>query len=65
MGGQWAAPGQTALLALLDELGLPTFARYREGRSLYNVARYLGPAILTKPAHAFRCCRGKAVLRRC
>ncbi|MFJ7213686.1 flavin monoamine oxidase family protein [Amycolatopsis sp. NPDC098790] len=35
MGGQWLAPDQTALLALLDELGLPTFARYRTGQSLY------------------------------
>ncbi|SED27240.1 putrescine oxidase [Amycolatopsis tolypomycina] len=125
MGGQWVAPDQTALLALLDELGLPTFPRYRAGRSLYvdragmahrfdhelpvpaataaaietlttkldaltaevdpqrpwehpdaerldrtsfrawleqqshdqeardNIALYLGPAMLTKPAHAF------------
>jgi putrescine oxidase len=126
IGGQWVSPDQTAALALLDELGLSTFARYREGESVYigrdgvrrtfrgeafpvpattaaevdrltteldalaarmnplapwehpdaarldrisfadwlatrtddaeardNVALYLGPAMLTKPAHAF------------
>ncbi|WP_308011274.1 MULTISPECIES: NAD(P)/FAD-dependent oxidoreductase [unclassified Saccharopolyspora] len=35
MGGQWIAPDQTALLALLDELGLQTFTRHRAGHSLY------------------------------
>jgi len=125
IGGQWVSPDQTALLALLDELGLATYPRHREGDSLYvgrdgtarrfdddlpvagptaaaiaeltkrldalaaemdparpwdlpdarhldsvslhawleeqcddaeardNVALYLGPAMLTKPAHAF------------
>ena len=34
-GGQWVSPDQTALLALLDELGLQTFERHRAGASLY------------------------------
>lgn len=38
LGGQWVSPDQTALLGLLDELGLSTFPRYREGRSLYRTA---------------------------
>jgi putrescine oxidase len=35
LGGQWISPDQTALLETLDELGLDTFTRYREGRSVY------------------------------
>ncbi|MBC3186110.1 FAD-dependent oxidoreductase [Corynebacterium sp. zg-331] len=35
LGGQWISPDQTRLLALLEELGLPTFQRYREGKSIY------------------------------
>jgi putrescine oxidase len=35
VGGQWVSPDQTALIALLDELGLQTFERFREGESLY------------------------------
>ncbi|WP_370882655.1 flavin monoamine oxidase family protein [Kineosporia succinea] len=35
LGGQWVSPDQTALLETLDELGLETFARYREGESVY------------------------------
>ncbi|WP_460790723.1 flavin monoamine oxidase family protein [Microbacterium lacusdiani] len=35
IGGQWVSPDQTALLELLDELGLETFERYREGDSVY------------------------------
>lgn len=125
IGGQWVSPDQDALIALLDELGLPTYPRHRDGDSLYvgrdgvarrftedlpvsastnaaiveltkkldalaaamdparpwdledarhldsvslrtwleeqcddaeardNIALYLGPAMLTKPAHAF------------
>jgi putrescine oxidase len=34
-GGQWVSPDQTALLGLIDELGLQTFPRYRSGDSLY------------------------------
>lgn len=35
IGGQWVSPDQDALLALLDELGLETFERHREGESVY------------------------------
>ena len=35
LGGQWVSPDQTALKAMLDELGLETFARYRDGESVY------------------------------
>lgn len=35
IGGQWVSPDQTALLQTLDELGLETYLRYREGESLY------------------------------
>jgi putrescine oxidase len=35
IGGQWVSPDQDALVGLLDELGLRTYARYREGESLY------------------------------
>ena len=35
IGGQWVSPDQDALLAMLDELGLDTFERHREGDSIY------------------------------
>ena len=35
IGGQWVSPDQTELLALLDELGLKTYSRYRDGESVY------------------------------
>lgn len=35
LGGQWVSPDQTALLALLTELGLATYERHRGGYSLY------------------------------
>ncbi|PVG81923.1 putrescine oxidase [Nocardioides gansuensis] len=35
IGGQWVSPDQSALIGLLDELGLETYPRYREGESLY------------------------------
>ena len=35
IGGQWVSPDQTELLALLEELGLQTYSRYREGQSVY------------------------------
>ena len=35
IGGQWVSPDQTALLETLDELGLETYRRYRDGESLY------------------------------
>ncbi|WP_165164695.1 flavin monoamine oxidase family protein [Corynebacterium qintianiae] len=35
LGGQWISPDQTRLTELVDELGLTTFQRYREGKSIY------------------------------
>lgn len=35
IGGQWISPDQTRLIALVDELGLDTFSRYREGKNVY------------------------------
>jgi putrescine oxidase len=35
IGGQWVSPDQEALKGLLDELGLVTYARHRDGASLY------------------------------
>ncbi|MDQ0278317.1 putrescine oxidase [Arthrobacter silviterrae] len=35
LGGQWVSPDQTALIGLLDELGLGTYSRYRDGDSVY------------------------------
>src|ERR1700712_5429868 len=35
LGGQWVSPDQTALIAAVEELGLSTFSRYRDGDSVY------------------------------
>ena len=35
IGGQWISPDQTRLISLVEELGLPTFSRFREGRNVY------------------------------
>jgi putrescine oxidase len=35
VGGQWVSPDQTALLALIDELELEMYSRYRAGDSIY------------------------------
>lgn len=35
IGGQWVSPDQVALTDLLDELGLTTYPRHREGECLY------------------------------
>ncbi|NIL89080.1 Putrescine oxidase [Rhodococcus fascians] len=35
IGGQWVSPDQESLIALIGELGLETFDRYREGESVY------------------------------
>ncbi|MBG6237277.1 putrescine oxidase [Mycetocola sp. CAN_C7] len=35
LGGQWVSPDQDALIETLDELGLQTYSRYREGDSVY------------------------------
>ena len=34
-GGQWVGPGQDRVLALIEELGLQTFATYVDGKSIY------------------------------
>lgn len=35
IGGQWISPDQEALIETVDDLGLDTFSRYREGDSVY------------------------------
>ena len=47
LGGQWVSPDQTELLALIDEVGMTTYLRYRDGDNLYrtpggDVVRYAG-----------------------
>jgi putrescine oxidase len=35
LGGQWVSPDQDALLAMIEELDLETYSRYRTGKSIY------------------------------
>ncbi len=35
LGGQWVSPDQDALIETIDDLGLATYQRYREGDSVY------------------------------
>lgn len=35
IGGQWISPDQSALYALIEELGIETFERHKEGASVY------------------------------
>ena len=35
IGGQWVSPDQDALIETIDELGLETFSRHRDGDSVY------------------------------
>ena len=35
IGGQWVSPDQDALKDTIEELGLETYSRYREGDSVY------------------------------
>ncbi|NYH54953.1 putrescine oxidase [Nocardiopsis arvandica] len=35
VGGQWVSPDQSELLGLLDELGMSTFPRHRDGADVY------------------------------
>ncbi len=35
IGGQWISPDQTGLYTLIEELGIETFERYKEGKSVY------------------------------
>ncbi|MFJ6077368.1 flavin monoamine oxidase family protein [Pseudarthrobacter sp. NPDC092419] len=62
IGGQWVSPDQTALLELLDELGLETYPRYRRGESIYIGAdgipvRYAGGSFPVDPATAVEMAR--------
>lgn len=55
IGGQWVSPDQSALLALLEELGLETYSRYRDGESVYlapdgSRTRFTGE-MFPAPAH--------------
>lgn len=36
IGGQWISPDQTELIRLVEELGLQTYSRYREGENIYR-----------------------------
>jgi putrescine oxidase len=38
IGGQWVSPDQTELLGLLDELGMNTYQRHRDGANVYLAA---------------------------
>ncbi len=38
IGGQWISPDQTALYSLIGELGLETFERHKQGKSVYRTA---------------------------
>ena len=58
LGGQWVSPDQEALIATLDELGLETFARYRDGESVYvdatgRATRFTGDLFPAAPATQF------------
>ena len=57
IGGQWVSPDQDALLETLDELGLETYARYREGDSVYigpdgTLTRFTGEMFPVAPQTA-------------
>ncbi|WP_020384939.1 flavin monoamine oxidase family protein [Kribbella catacumbae] len=57
IGGQWVSPDQDALKALLEELGLKTYERYRAGASLYvdrggNAKRFDGEDLPVGPETA-------------
>lgn len=54
IGGQWVSPDQDALKDAIDELGLETFSRYREGDSVYvgpdgQVHRFTGEMFPVSP----------------
>jgi putrescine oxidase len=55
LGGQWVSPDQRALIAMLDELGLETFPRFRDGDSVYvddtgSATRFTGELFPTSEA---------------
>lgn len=54
IGGQWVSPDQDALIETIDELGLETFDRYREGDSVYigadgGLVRFTGDVFPVSP----------------
>jgi putrescine oxidase len=54
IGGQWVSPDQDALIETIDELGLETFDRYREGDSVYigadgGLVRFTGDIFPVSP----------------
>lgn len=54
IGGQWVSPDQQALIDTLEELGLDTYDRYREGESVYvgpsgEAVRFTGDAFPVAP----------------
>ncbi len=57
IGGQWVSPDQHALIDAIEELGLETFSRYREGDSVYigpdgGLTRFTGDAFPVRPETA-------------
>ena len=55
IGGQWVSPDQEALKETIEELGLETFSRYREGDSVYvnakgELTRFTGEIFPVPPA---------------
>lgn len=55
IGGQWVSPDQDALIETLDELGLETYPRYREGVNVYigpdgEVKKFEGDIFPVPPA---------------
>lgn len=55
IGGQWVSPDQDALIETIEELGLATYSRYREGDSVYigpggELTRFTGEIFPVAPA---------------
>jgi len=55
IGGQWVSPDQEALKQVIEELGLETYQRYREGESVYinaegQLTRFTGEIFPVPPA---------------
>ena len=55
IGGQWVSPDQDALIETLDDLGLETYPRYREGVNIYigpggELKRFEGEIFPVPPA---------------
>ena len=55
IGGQWVSPDQDALIETIDQLGLETYPRYREGVNIYigpdgELKRFEGEIFPVPPA---------------